>query len=43
MGFPLNKVNVTLFLKLADNEEMNFLCENNLPKDLKNTRSVGST
>ena len=26
----------------ADNEEMNFLYENNLPKDLKSKRSVAS-
>ena len=34
-------IKVTLLQKLlADNEEMIFLCENNLPKDLKSKRSV---
>ena len=40
---PSNKVKVTLFQKLlADNEEMNLLCENNLTKDLKSKRSVAT-
>ena len=39
--FPSNKVKITLLQKLlADNEEMNFLYENNVPKDLKSKRSV---
>ena len=43
VGFPSNKVKVTLFQKLlADKEEMNFLYENNLPKDLKSKRSVAT-
>ena len=43
VGFPSSKVKVTLFQKLlADNEEMNFLYENNLPKDLKSKRSVAT-
>ena len=41
VGFPSNKVKITLLQKLlADNEEMNFLYENNLPKDVKSKRSV---
>ena len=39
--FPSNKIKITLLQKLlADNEEMNFLCENKLPKGLKSKRSV---
>ena len=40
--FPSNKIKITLLQKLlADNEEMNFLCENKLmSKGLKSKRSV---
>ena len=39
--FPSNKIEITLLQKLvADNDEMNFLYEHNLPKDLKRKRSV---